>query len=78
MTRDREPDDEVTQDVDAPDVAPMPEATGTLPLSISPTGAPAALGTPVDAPAEETSRLALWIGLAIVVLVVAVALIVWL
>lgn len=69
--------DEATEDAD-PGIAPLPEATGSIPLTIAPTGGPAPLGAPVGEPPEETRRLALWVAAALVVLVILVALIVWL
>jgi hypothetical protein len=75
MTRDR--DDDI-RDADIPEAAPTPEATGSLPLTMTPSGAPAGLGMPVDEAPEDTRRLGLWVAVGVVVLIVLVALIVWL
>jgi hypothetical protein len=61
-----------------PAVAPNPEVLGGVPVTITPTGAPVPMATPVDADPKETRWLALAVALGIAVMLLIAALLFWL
>jgi|1185.fasta_scaffold17301_1 hypothetical protein len=64
--------------VDDPAVAPVPEATGGVPVTMAPTGAPAPVAGPVTMAPRETRRIGIAVAVAIAVMLAIIALILWL
>ncbi|MDX6591636.1 MAG: hypothetical protein QOJ13_832 [Gaiellales bacterium] len=60
-----------------PGVLPNPEAMGGVPVTLTPSGAPAPVVPPADADPKETRWPALAVAVAIAVMLLVVAMLLW-